>query len=109
MGIVGNRPETGLRVTLRRLATAVGNAAEEGAHTRAVYDGEIVASDGSRERFLATVRSEGAVSVTPSAAGTVTDANAKRATLLLRTIVRECERDGRAQLPAKIVRWWGEK
>lgn len=105
MGIVGNRPETGLRVTLRRKPTSAGGADS----ARAVYEGEIVASDGSAEKLLATVRADGVVSVTPSTTGNATDAHAKRVSLLLRTIVRECERDGRPQLPVKIVRWWGEK
>lgn len=102
MGIVGNRPETGLRCTLLRTS-------RPGAGTRATYEGEIVASDGTAARVFASVDQAGVVTVTPAAEGSATEALTKRVGLLLRTIVRECERDGRAQLPPKIVRWWGEK
>ncbi len=113
MGIVGHRPETGLRCTLVRKpapadlsAPAASSAAPP---LRARYEGEIVASDGTTERLVALVDAGGAVSVTPAVESGASEALQKRAVLLLRTIVRECERDGRTQMPAKIVRWWGEK
>ena len=103
MGIVGNQPETGLRVTLIRKALDTAAAAE----VRAVYRGKIVASDGAAVELEATIDTAGAVAISAVSPGV--EANLKRVTQLLRTIVRECERDGRAQMPAKIVRWWGEK
>lgn len=100
MGIVGNRPETGLRITLRRQRVVPTDPP-----VRARYEGEIVAPDGASERFVAVIQEGGTV----LCEGAISDAHAKRVALLIRTILRECERDGRTELPTKIVRWWGEK
>jgi hypothetical protein len=92
MGIVGPRPETGLRIDLER-------PVREGPPWR--YEGKIVTA-AAHFRLQAVVTENGEVTLTE--AEPLPDGVAKKARLMLRAAWRHAQDDA-APPPRRIVRW----
>lgn len=93
MAIVGDRPSTGVRFQLDRVAT----------EPRLVYEGEIVTPE--REFSVrAEVDETGEVSVTTESGDELAD----KARLLVRTVVRHAASEGEPP-PRRIQRWRADK
>ena len=95
MGIVGNSPESGLRIDLER-------PHGEGPPWR--YEGHAVTPD-ARFALVATVSAEGAVTVTlpPDAPPGLADRTAR----MMRAVWKHSQEDGAAP-PRRVVRWRAE-
>lgn len=91
MGIIGERPESGVRVTLTKEADTD------------AYRGEATTAT-ERHPVQVAIGEEDAVDVTITGPGATDEALTERVRLIVRTAVRHARADGRP-LPRSIQRW----
>lgn len=92
MGIIGERPESGVRVTLTRDATDTGT-----------YRGDATTPT-ERHPIRVTVGKADAVEVTIEGPAASDEPLAEKVRLIVRTVIRHARADGRP-LPRSIQRW----
>ena len=103
MGIVGDKPETGLRIVLER---------RRDGGPPWTYEGSAFTPDGAHP-LSATLAADGAVEVRlgDSASGELLGQGdlAEKVRLMVRTVYKQSKLDGERAPARKIVRWRGEK